>query len=528
MCARIYLGIAIAAALSLGGTASAGAADYYVDLEATDPDDVCVLADPCNGIEEAIDIADADTVPDTIHVGPGLSPYPSVIVTNSPMTLVGDDYAGVGGGTTTVIDGGPDTGVILNAGAGTRTIRGFTIRGGDIAATSQSLQALISNTITVGPDNVFDDADVDVDRLIDLEGGSSRVTGNTFSGADLGETQVGISYTGAGPSPEIDHNAMTAFFNGIVVNGPANANIHDNTIAGIYDSGIFIPAGIMFANASGTVARNQILGDPGNTSGNGIRTSVSAATGTPLTISRTLVSGFADNGVNLAGKDNAIVNDSVLVKNGTGLASFLDPADPSNLTVVGSTIADNTFVRQMYMDDTSLILDSSIVGSGVSANDDIERVGTSICSIAFSRGPTLAAGSPTDCNDFQTTALPAFGNTVDYPLTLANPALIDAGNPAAPASPVDFGGDPRALDGIANGSCLPRRDIGADEVVTANADCSPPSPPPATTPVTNPVTNPPTTTTTRRCPKGKKLVTVKNKHGKKKKKCKRKRKKRKK
>jgi hypothetical protein len=516
MGARICVGIVIGAALSLGSAGSAGAADYYVDFDASDPDDVCLIADPCNAIDEAFDLADNVATPDTIHVGPGLSPYPSLTVPNIAVTLVGNDYAGVGGGTTTVIDGGAATGVIVNAGASARTIRGFTIRGGDAAGTSQSLQALISNTITIGPDNVFDDADVDVDRLIDLEGGSSRVTGNTFIGADLGQLQSAILYLGSGPSPEIDDNVITAFFQGIKLDGPANASIHDNTISAIYDVGAFIPSGINFINASGTVARNQILSDPANTSGDGIRTAVSAATGTPLTISRTLVSGFAGgDGVDLGGKDNVIVNDSVLVKNGTGLASFNDPGAPG-LTVVGSTIADNTFTRQVYLDDTQLTLDSSIVGSGTSADDDIEAIATSTCSITFSRGPTLAGGSPTDCNDFQTTALPSFANTTDYPLSLGNPALIDAGNPATPASPFDFGGDLRALDAITDGACLPRRDIGADEVLTTNADCNPSAPPaaPATT----------TTTKAKKCPKGKKPVTVK-KHGKKKKKCVKKRKK---
>ena len=509
---RIYLGMAIGAALWLGAAAPAGAADYYVDLEAADPDDVCVLADPCDAISEAIDIADGAPAPDTIHVGPGVSPYPSTTVTNSPMTLIGNDYAGVGGGTTTVIDGGAATGVTLDAGAAARTIRGFTIRGGDAAGTSQSLQAFISINMTVGPENVFDDADVDVERLVDLQGGSPRVTGNTFTGADLGQLQVGINYTGSGPTPEIDNNVVTTFFQGVDVTGPENVSIHDNTIAGIYDVGAFIPAGITLGNASGTVARNQVSADPANALGNGITATSGAPIGTPLTISRTVVSEFG-TGVNLGVEDDVVVVEGVLVKNEVGLSSFKDPGELGSLTITGSTIADNTFVRQVYLDDTPLILDSSIIGSGISADDDIEVVGTATCSISFSRGPTLATGGPTDCNDFQTAALPAFANTADYPLNLANPALIDAGNPAAPASPVDFGGDLRALDGIADGNCAPRRDIGADEVVAASTDCD-----------AHPLAP---TTTARKCPKGKKLKRVRTKNGKKKLKCVRKKKKRK-
>jgi hypothetical protein len=89
----------------------------------------------------------------------------------------------------------------------------------------------------------------------------------------------------------------------------------------------------------------------------------------------------------------------------------------------------------------------------------------------------------------------------DYHLLPGSP-LIEAGNPASPAAgALDLDGGTRAVDG--NGDCIIRRDVGADEFVTAPPNCS--------SPAAAPLPLAPGSTTTRRCPKGKKLKRVKGK-----------------
>jgi hypothetical protein len=111
---------------------------------------------------------------------------------------------------------------------------------------------------------------------------------------------------------------------------------------------------------------------------------------------------------------------------------------------------------------TQLSLGSTIVGNGGIG-------GTGTCLISFSRGPTTS-GAP--CQAFQTSATPRFVNPgANYHLA-AGSAMIDAGDPSAPAfGELDIDGGPRAVDAIL--PCGVRRDIGADEFV-ATIDCQSP------------------------------------------------------
>jgi hypothetical protein len=152
-------------------------------------------------------------------------------------------------------------------------------------------------------------------------------------------------------------------------------------------------------------------------------------------------------------------------------------ASASNVTFFGNG-------QDVFVDDTQLTLDSSIVGDPISADQ-------STCAIAYSRGPTTTSGGD-GCQAFQTTADPAFVNPAgdDFHLQPGSP-MIDAGNPVAPVPGViDRDGDPRALDGNCDGPAI--RDIGYDEVV---ADCTPPSPGPDPG---SGDTNPPDTTITEK------------------------------
>jgi hypothetical protein len=212
------------------------------------------------------------------------------------------------------------------------------------------------------------------------------------------------------------------------------------------------------------------------------------------------------------------LNGDVIADN-AGPGIYLQNAG-SDLTVTNATIwhNDNTnLVGEILIGDTSTVsLDSTIVGDdGVGA-----AAGTPTCTAVFSRGPAVSDA----CNgQFATNAAPSFVNaaTRDFHLTPSgNASLIDLGNPAEPTLGLDLDGEPRAVDGIPDGNCAARRDIGADEVAGLSGDCAVAAAPDVLAPTAPlaPGSN------VRRCPKGKKLVTIK-KHGKKKKVCRKQRKK---
>jgi hypothetical protein len=163
-----------------------------------------------------------------------------------------------------------------------------------------------------------------------------------------------------------------------------------------------------------------------------------------------------------------------------------------DLTVTNASIVNNNNLA-FEIQDNHLTLDSSIVRgpSGILTSDGD---GTASCTITFSDGMSTSGGP---CETFQTSAAPSFVNPAadDYHLTpTGNDALIDHGNPAAPAAgSTDFDGDPRAID--SDGTCPLNaiRDIGADELAVPIPDC--PLPPTTTPPGT---TSPPASTPFKR------------------------------
>jgi hypothetical protein len=166
-----------------------------------------------------------------------------------------------------------------------------------------------------------------------------------------------------------------------------------------------------------------------------------------------------------------------------------DGAIATNVTIVDSVVNSDIVVGT----GTSLVLDSSIVGAGTGMQPaGVQESGAASCTISFSRG-TLDGGCT---GGFTTTADPMFVNPAgnDYHL-LSGSTMIDMGNTAAPPmGALDIDGDARAL-AVAAQCTTPsagRRDIGADEFVTA---CPPP--------VVDPT--PPASTPKKKCKKGRKL-----------------------
>jgi hypothetical protein len=135
----------------------------------------------------------------------------------------------------------------------------------------------------------------------------------------------------------------------------------------------------------------------------------------------------------------------------------------TNVTFWGASIAE---VFDFNPAPSAVSIDSSLIGdAGVNLD--------SCSSVTYSRGPAnLSPGCA-----FQTAAAPNF--TGDLRLAAAgNAPFIDLGNPASPGGALDIEGDRRAIDAIADGACVERRDIGADERKAANGDC-PAKPAPA-------------------------------------------------
>ena len=473
MARRGLVGLTAGIAFWLAAVSPASAADYYVDLEGPDPDDFCLVADPCNSIAEAIDLADTNPNLDTIHVAPSVTPYPTVTVPNSPMTLVGNDYAGVGGGTApVVIDGVAARGVQFSAGAALRAIRGFTIRGGDSNPVVDSSLGGTGTNITV-QNNVFDDAGAGVNFQLDLDG-SPAILGNTFTGApDNTGPSNGIRVESAA-APMITGNTLSGLVRAIDVTASPSADgttISGNTVQ-LKRTDLFPSAGVFLQNITGTIADNTITGVDSTGVATGSAAGIYAGGGVVLAETLALrhnrifdIPGpVSSSGVNLVNQSPTTLSGDVIAGSPTNIitTSLLTQLSLTNVTLWGATNAE-----LLVSDGQTVAIDSSIVGT-----TGISDPGTGTCASSFSRSPTAGScafgiGTPSFVD--------AAGD--NYHLTPAgNGPFVDQGNPGAPADPLDLDGDPRALDGLANGSCLPRRDVGADEVAGLSPDCTSPNP----------------------------------------------------
>ena len=239
--------------------------------------------------------------------------------------------------------------------------------------------------------------------------------------------------------------------------------VTSNTISEQTGAGSCDPcAGIFVVDAQPLLTSN-VLSAPITMNGSAIRiTELAGGVATGATLSRNVArGGFAGlTTVQLGGSFGPISlsNDLLVDYTNFGIES------EGNITATNVTVASSAPAVIADMDlgnNGDLTLDSSIVG-----DVGIFAMAGSACFITFSRGPTTTG---TDCQSFQTAAIPLFRNPLpgDYRLDPTSP-LIDAGNPAAPAAALDVGGNPRALSGPKPG-CPPAppgpaiRDMGAYE-----------------------------------------------------------------
>ena len=171
----------------------------------------------------------------------------------------------------------------------------------------------------------------------------------------------------------------------------------------------------------------------------------------------------------VANGSQVFVDDSLVEAASAGLDAFTASGSAAlrarHVTVVGSSAANSTGVTSADVDLggplTSTVDVSNSIVTGFAR--DVSRAGGGTLDINWSRYATTGATPPTGANN--TSAAPAFVDPAARDFRLAaGSAMIDAGDPAAPASdePVtDLDGLPRLVNG--DGDCTVRRDLGAFE-----------------------------------------------------------------
>jgi hypothetical protein len=474
----------IAALAGLWSTAQASAADYYVDQDVLDPFNTCTLTTPCNQISEAITLADADDgSADMVRVGRSATPYGAVTVPNTPVTLLGGEFNAGADGPATEIDGAAAAGVSFANGTAARTLRGFTIKGGDSAAIVSSVQnAGGAGGITIDG-NLFNEPSSELDAFISLQG-SHSITGNVIEGSGQFVGIQSLSSISARISGnEIQGTERAIDLEGLGMTGTQNI-VEGNTIE-VLGTVLSPAAGIFLLAATGDVRDNLITMHPTTTLSqtNGIYAANNDTSGT-LRLSRNTILGFdvpSGRAIDIVTPDPVTMNSDLLVGNTFGIVDSGN-GNSTSLTVTNATIWENTSadIRLTNNPTEVAVVDSSILGDiGIQ-----DQAGGSTCTSSFSRGPS---GVPF-CGPYATNAIPSFveAGAGNYHLAEGgNSSLIDMGNPATPTG-TDFDGDPRAVDATLDCVAAPRRDIGADELIpsppASPLNCSVPSAPGATNP----------------------------------------------
>jgi hypothetical protein len=510
--ARVLLAVSGAALLALPSAALG--ADAYVDAETGGAAPCGAQNDPCMTISDGVAAAGAG---DTIHVddrpdGMTYNHGISSIVLGAGKSLIGEEF--VGGDESSLAE--PDAIVQssdvvshsatlrVQAGSAAGTIQNLRLRSG------QGSPLLLEDAATV-TGNVFDSdtAFSDCDIQVQTAGNDSTIgPDNAFAdpapGGALADRLDGVCVD-PGAEPEVSENTFTGMNDGVLSNGGdtvIRSNTFTGTVGSTTDAAIRVIAGVpeITANLVGPPA-------PGDSSA-GIWVEQPGVTDTGAVMRRNVVLGHR---IGLAVNDTepAVEMNGDLIAGSTAVGMAVNDSmndDGTFINAFNVTVTDSVGA-EISLSNTSLTLGSSIVGGG-----GISAAGDGLCGIGFSRGPSIVPGG-NGCAAFQTTAAPGFVNpaTDDYHLAPGS-AMIDMGDPAAPAPGVlDIDGSDRETDG--NGDGVARRDIGADETAAV-----PPAPPGSGQPSTPAPAKP-------KCKKRKKKR-VAGAAKKKRKKCKRKRKRR--
>jgi Right handed beta helix region len=466
---RLWIAACIVAAL-LVAPAGAAAATRYVDFDTGNDqggsNSCLAIGAPCKSIFQAL--VESGTDPDRIEVDDDTYVEGSLIV-DAGRTLTGVNFVPADSGATIVDPGTSATDAVITASGGA-TVSNLTVR--------DNLHRLVEVT---GPatitGNVFDEEAVVTafpQLLIQGGAGSAMITGNTFQKLTFGGTAIRSLSTGA---PTISGNTISHYNGGIDLRA-GTPHVTGNQITGMTTSGTCDPcAGILVLNAQATLTANRIH-DP-TQPGFAIAVSEnSTGLAASATLSRNLVTGGA-TGLTLIQTSGLMgpvtLSGDAILDYDTSAITTNSSTPATTLTATNVTLASTRpgITADIALNQVDLVLDSSIV-----FNAGIVPAGAAGCQIGFSRGPAIAPGG-VGCGNFQTTANPTLAGVTDPHLPPGSP-MIDGGDPAAPpGGTLDLDGEQRVLDGTADCTTNPRRDIGADEFA-GGVLCPPASTPPAT------------------------------------------------
>jgi hypothetical protein len=479
--------IAVVAALALPAFASA--ATLFVDDSGNNmagANDCLTATTPCATIAYAITKESGSG--DTIQVGGGAAPYSESVTLANDETLDGEDFQN---------DADTAGAVIVNGAAGAcpanrtitvtsdATIQDLTLRS---LAGCQTVNLQSGGGSAVVQRNIFDDAAKTSplgEDLVVESGGGPTIRDNDFSDATPADDQVALVYGGGsagtigGPATS-DGNTFNGFVKAIVVGDAgglaATPSIQGNTITGTHkDSTGPAGVGIDIGNDSNPTLTGNVIQTPGVAPTIGVRIQEDIATLLADTGADLIGNQLIGHATGLEVTDTAgtvtLFND-VIDQAGVGTAGLVatDAANDGGGDVSAGNvdILNAAVAPEVELTDTTLMLDSSIIGDGgIDAN-----ASSASCAITFSRGPALTPAGTNGCGstsgDFTTSAAPGFVGPADYHLASGS-SMIDMGNPSGAGPGVDVFGNPRFADG--NGDCVVRRDIGAAEFQAPTVPC---------------------------------------------------------
>jgi hypothetical protein len=332
----------------------------------------------------------------------------------------------------------------------------------------------VSGSATVRGQTFDDEANGSTGALVNPGATDVLLEDNVFSDPTPvvnSEARFGVTLSGTGADIRLHRNTLTGLSGGISINGGgAGVTVADNRFTQLRAAQINDGRGIhVEGSADPTITHNSFT-DPASTGTIGVE----VIDGASVSLRRNYI-----DGLNVAVAANEIselsLDSDLLVRNQAGLlAADTSASDPTSITATNLTTYDNNGSDIALGTNNGANLQLSLNSSAVSAPIQI-LFGGPTCQISFSRGPIPVTPTPLEsCDDFQTEADPQFADPTpdaddeaeDYKLTAASP-LVETGDPATipGASTLDQEGDPRRLD--ADGDCVFRRDIGADELVPA-------------------------------------------------------------
>lgn len=403
----------LAASLSLGVAApSADASTRYVRTGGVDAGNDCtVLATPCATPERAFTLSEVAMDADTVDIGPGTFSGSSSYSAAGPVTVFG---AGRGKTVLTYSNPQPPTyGRVLSIHGGA----GNSVRDLSIALSGGSARGLeLKNGAQAQRVDVAGDATATDAQAVIIDSGGSFTDGSaSLVGAGGDAVNVTGGPTGTATIARADLTAEYGVYQ----------QSYDTVVAQVSRTRIVARQGVLLSGGQMNIANSVIE---------------------PVGTNAVALSAFASNGS---------TDSRTLTAN--------------HVTVAGSGASGQTGAYALSTDasQTAAVAVKNSILTGVAAAFRRRSNTTGVANVTgsydASTAPNLEEGGPGAISEsHHVAAAPGFVDAAagDFRLRF-DPALVDAGDPAAGGPTVDFGGDPRVVDGNGDGTAV--RDIGAFE-----------------------------------------------------------------